>query len=104
MDVALLSESWLRNQKELLEYVTIEGYVTEFRNREAAKGGGVGAYIKENVNYKRRYDIEKTQPDLEHLWLELPGKNRHSKLLLGVFYRSDLLITKGFLIFLGLSK
>lgn len=23
MDVALLSESWLRNQKELLEYVTI---------------------------------------------------------------------------------
>ena len=63
MDIALLSETWLRNQKELLDYVLIDGYQTEFRNREIARGGKVGAYIKESVPYKRRYDIEKTQPD-----------------------------------------
>ena len=67
MDIALLSETWLRNQKELLEYVSINGYQAEFRKREIARGGGVGAYIKEGVPYKRRCDIEKTQPDLEHL-------------------------------------
>ena len=70
--------------------MSIDGYATEFRHRVATKGGGVGAYIKENVAYRRRFDIEKTQPDLEHLWLELPGRNKHSKLLLGVIYKSDL--------------
>ena len=93
MDVALLSETWLRNHKELLDHVAIEGYVTEFRHREVTKGGGVGAYIKDNIPYKRRYDIENIQPSMEHLWLELPGRNKHSKLLLGVIYRSNLLIT-----------
>ena len=79
---------------ELLEYVSTDGYQTEFRNREIARGGGVGAYIKESVPYKRRYDIEKTQPDLEHLWLErIPGRNNHSKMLLGVIYRSVLVMT-----------
>ena len=49
--------------------------------------------MKENVTYRRRFDIEKTQPDLEHLWMQLPGRNKHSKLLLGVIYRSDLMMT-----------
>ena len=88
-----LSETWLRNHKELLDYVAIEGYVTEFHHCEVTKGGGVGAYIKDNIPYKRRYDIENTQPGMEHLWLELPGRNKHSKLLLGVIYRSNLVIT-----------
>jgi hypothetical protein len=83
----------LRNHKELLDYVAIEGYVTEFRHCEVTKGEGVGAYVKDNIPYKRRYDIENTQPGMEHLWLELPGQNKHSKLLLGVIYRSNLLIT-----------
>ena len=53
----------------------------------------VGVYIKDNIPYKRRYDIENIQPSMEHLWLELPGRNKHSKLLLGVICRSNLLIT-----------
>ena len=62
MDVVLLTETWLRDQKELLNYVSIDGYATEFRHRVATKGGGVGAYIKENVAYKRRFDIETLNP------------------------------------------
>lgn len=45
LDIITLSETWLKNQKELLEYVSLPGYATEFRHREVAKGGGVGAYI-----------------------------------------------------------
>ena len=55
---------------------------------ELIKGGGVGAYIHESINFKRRIDIEKRSPDLEHLWLEVPGRNRHSKVLIGIMYRS----------------
>lgn len=89
LDIITLSETWLKDHRELLEYVSIPGYQTEFLHRKAIKGGGVGAYVRENIKYKRRKDIEEKQPNLEHLWLELPGRNKHSKLLLGVMYRSD---------------
>ena len=41
----------------LLDYVAIQDFVTD------TKGGGVGhILIKDNIPYKRRYDIENTQP------------------------------------------
>ena len=51
-----LSETWLTDQSQLLDYVSIPGFVTEFRNREGihVRGGGVGVYIKKNINYRRR--------------------------------------------------
>ena len=52
-------------------------------------GGGVGAYIKESLKFKRRSGIEKIEPELEHIWLEIDGNNKHSKLLLGVMYCSN---------------
>ena len=73
LDIITLSETWLKDNHLLMEYVSIPGYTTEFRNRESIKGGGCGAYIKENINYKRRRDIENLFPELEHLWLEVPG-------------------------------
>ena len=42
---------------------------------------------------KRRKDIEKLKPELENLWLEIEGKNKHSKLLLGVIYRSTRILS-----------
>ena len=87
-DVFTLSETWLKNNPYLLEYVTIPGYSALFRNRDVIMGGGVGVYIHESLTFKRREDIEKLQPDFERLWLEFPGRNRHSKILVGIFYRS----------------
>ena len=51
--------------------------------------GGVGCYIKSSLNCKRRTYIEKLDIELEHLWLEVTGQNKHSKLLIGAFYRSN---------------
>ena len=86
-DVITMSETWLKNNELLLQHVTIPGYSSEFRNRESIKGGGVSAYIKESVKYKRRTDIEKKESDLEHLWLELAGPNKNSKMVMGIMYR-----------------
>ena len=47
LDIVTLSETWLRDQPQLLDYVSIPGFVTEFRNREGIRGGGVGVYIRE---------------------------------------------------------
>ena len=46
-DIVALSETWLKNNKTQLEYVQIDGYKSEFKNRESKSGGGVGFYIKE---------------------------------------------------------
>ena len=88
-DVIAMSETWLKNSPHLLEYVNIPGYSSTFRNRDKIPGGGVGVYLRDTINYKRRTDIEDIEPELEHIWLEIPGKNKHSKLLLGVLYRSE---------------
>jgi exonuclease III len=92
-DVLTLSETWLKDNEDLLKHVSIPGFTFEYRNRESIRGGGVGAYIKESVVYKRRRDIENLQPELEHMWLEFKGRNKHSKLLLGVFYRSTRILS-----------
>ena len=91
-DIITLSETWLKDNPQLLSHVSIAGYVNEFKNRDKIRGGGVGAYIKENVKYKRRKDIESRYPELEHLWLELQGRNKNSNLLLGTIYRSARLL------------
>ena len=49
--------------------------------RDIMRGGGVGFYIKDTLKFKRRKDIEDRIPDLEHVWVELHGKNKNSRLL-----------------------
>jgi hypothetical protein len=84
-----MSETWMKNNPHLLQYVSIPGYSSLFRNRDVIRGGGVGVYIKNSINFKRRCDIEQIEPELEHIWVEISGRNKNSKLLLGVMYRSN---------------
>ena len=93
MHIVALSETWLRDQLQLLDYVSIPGFVTEFWNRECIRGGGVGVYIKENINYKHRRDIENAHPELEHLWIEVPGCNKYSRALVGVIYNFECMLS-----------
>ena len=59
-DIITLSETWLKDNRHLLDYVSIPGYVNLFRNRDIIRGGGVGIYLRDNIKFKRRKDIEKT--------------------------------------------
>ena len=88
-DIVTMSETWLKDNPLRLQYVTIPGYSQVFRNRDRFRGGGFGAYLRDGVSYKRRTDIENMVQELEHLWIEIPGRNRHSEMLLGVLYRSN---------------
>ena len=85
-DIMTLSETWLKNDKHMIDYVQIEGYNTEFRHRQGRRGGGVGLFIKEDLKNKIRRDISNIEPDLEQLWVELTFKNKNSSILLGVLY------------------
>ena len=87
-DIITLDETWLKDNPLLLQHISVPGYQLCYNNRNVCKGGGVGAYIKDSIVFKRRKDIENLQREFEHMWLEIPGKNKNSKLLLGVLYRS----------------
>ena len=87
--IVCLRETWLTNNKHLIQYVSIPGFNIEYRNDTNKGGGGVGIYIKEDRKYKVRKDIIELEPDLEHLWIEVEGKNKHSNILIDVVYQPN---------------
>ena len=86
--IITLSETWwLKNDKHLFEYVSLPGYKFSYMNIDEKQGGGVGVYIKDYITYKIRNDIISLNDSLEHLWVELKGKNKKSPNLIGVVYQ-----------------
>ena len=66
------------------ELFNLPGYTFVKRNRKSGKGGGVAAFVKNGLNFKRREDLETTS--LESLWLEIIFTKSKS-VLIGCFYR-----------------
>ena len=81
-DVMSISETWLKDDSNLLQYVTIPGYRFEYKNRDTRRGGGVAFYLKDHLQYKVRNDITRLDDQIEHLWLEIQGKNKTILILL----------------------
>ena len=86
-DIVTMSETWLKDNKNLLSHYEIKGYEKDFRNRDAKRGGGVGYYIKSDIPHKSRKDIESFDTTIEHQWIELTGKNRLCNVLIGIVYQ-----------------
>ena len=69
-DVITLSETWLKNDKHLLEYVRLPGYEFAYWNRDEKCGGGVGIYVRDTIEFKVRSDTSKLDDLIEHLWVK----------------------------------
>ena len=93
IDNAAMSVTWLKDNTLLLDHVNIPDYDLFFNNREKIKGGGVGCYAKSSLKVKRKKSFEELDPEIEQLWLEIPGRNKHSCMLMGVLYRSTKFLT-----------
>ena len=91
-DILALSETWLKNNKHMLEYVQIEGYNSEFINREGRTGGGVGLYVKECLKYKVGKDTFNFETDVGHIWIELPIETKIHQFWWEYFIRILLII------------
>ena len=60
-NIVTLSETVLRNNKHLLKYVQIPGHNFVYKNRKQKSGGGGGAYLKEELDFKIREDLDMIQ-------------------------------------------
>ena len=82
-DVFGLWETFLNNNVDY-QMVQHKNYVTERKDRLSGKsGGGILCYVRENIQYKRRSDLE---TDLELIWLEIFFSGSKN-LLVCFFYR-----------------
>ena len=89
LDILTLSETWLRNNVHQIAHIQIPGYSFAFKNRGEKRGGGVAVYLREELKYKERTDLMRLEPSVEHIWIEISGKNKNSNVLLGVLYQPD---------------
>ena len=62
---------------------SLPGYVFLQRIRNVSVGGGIGIFLKQEIKFKRKYDLEN---HLESLWIEICLKNSKS-VLIGCYYR-----------------
>ena len=82
-DVICISETKL-NDHIATKKLLIDSYHNPIRkDRNINNGGGLMVYIKNNIFYKHRPDLENAE--LENIWLEI--RSLKNKYLLGHFYR-----------------
>ena len=86
VDIAGVTETWLSDTVPP-SITTIDGYSCERRDRVEKKGGGVLAYIRENIQYNRLGYLESN--DVESLWVLVRDKSmprQFSHILIVVVY------------------
>ena len=82
-DVICVSETKLNNSI-LSTNLMLNSYNMPIRkDRETNNGGGLIIYVKNNICFKRRQDLENNS--IENIWIEVQALN--NKFLLGLFYR-----------------
>ena len=86
-DILTLSETWLKDDVNLFNYVQIPGYKCSYLNRNERRGGGVSLSIKDSIEYKVHHDRNKTNESIEHLWIECKGNNWNKSYLVAVLYQ-----------------
>ena len=88
-DIITLSETWLKDNVNLLNSVGIPGYNKNFRNRDRVKGGGVGYYVKSDIDVKERKDLTNLDNTIEHQWIEISGQKKSPNTTIGIFYQPN---------------
>ena len=85
LDILVITETFFSNTTPE-ELYTISGFDLLRKDRQTDNGGGIVAYINNELKFSHRTDLEEL--DLEVLWFEVcPFKSKRSLLMAGV-YRS----------------
>jgi exonuclease III len=71
IDIFALTETHISTEPEKL--FEIPGYTFLSRNRINGKGGGVGMYISNDIQFERRQDLENDK--VECIWIEILCKS-----------------------------
>ena len=82
-DILAFTETWLSDSVETDSLAIAPFNLPERKDRETDAHGGVLLYVKSDIHYVRRHDLELNR--LENIWIELSIKGK--TVLIGLFYR-----------------
>ena len=82
-----LTETWLQEYNH--DLYEMEGFTHISQTRQNKTGGGVSLFIRNNVNFIIRDDLNCNTIDSQFLWVELPSSDIQSEtnMIVGVIYR-----------------
>jgi exonuclease III len=85
--IIAFTETWL--QPHNLDLYNLDGYNIESSIRTSKSVGGVSIYIKDDLQYKNRTDLNFTDNNLEMIWLEVDCSNltNSKNKIIGCIYR-----------------
>ena len=75
-DIIMLSETRLRKDTNLLQYVQMPRHSFCYKSKYERRGG-VTMYIKATIKYKERQGLSKLDETIEHMWIECQWKNKN---------------------------
>ena len=87
-DIMFMAETFL-SRLDSDAVFAIPGMLMERKDRIGRIGGGIVVYIRSNISFTRRLDLE--SPELEIMWIEILQPNCNSFLLAGVYRPPDTL-------------
>lgn len=80
-----LSETKFITDKDLVDNISIPGY--SFVSKPSlSNAGGVGLFVKSDLNYTIREDLSQVEPEFETIWIEVDNRKHHN-ILCAVMYR-----------------
>jgi hypothetical protein len=80
-----ITETWLKPDSPL-DLINMQNYKFIEKHRPTKKGGGVGIYIKDSLQYDLRDDLSMNEEFIETIFIEIPNEKTKNKLV-GVTYR-----------------
>ena len=86
-DIITLNETWVEDYIYQQNCIQINGYNAIVINRINKRGGGVGFYVKDQLEYKICKDFTSKYESLEILLIEILSRNRNSPTLICVAYQ-----------------
>ncbi len=84
-DIIGLTETWL-NDEIICEY-NMPGYALVYNNRNDNRGGGVAMYIKNNIKFKSRPDLDFNNNIINSKFIEISNINTKN-VIVGTVYRA----------------
>ena len=86
-NILILSETWSKDDVNLLKYVQIPGYKFSYKNWNERRGGSVGLYIKDSNEYKVLHELSKIDESIEHLRIECKGNKCNKSYLVAALHQ-----------------
>ena len=86
-DVIALSQTWRKDYKYQQNYIQLNRYNAIFKKRTNKRGGVVGFYIKDQLEYKILKNLTSKHESLEVLLIEIRGIYKNSSTLICIAYQ-----------------